>query len=58
MADDPKKKGKRDRSRVSSQTHETKYLARKTGKSSADVRAAKGNANSGKRAEVERALKK
>ena len=30
MADDPKKRGKADRSRVSTQPHEVKYQARKS----------------------------
>jgi hypothetical protein len=57
MADDTSKKGKRDAARVSSQDHEIKYLARKTGKSSAEVRQAKASASSDKRKAVERKLK-
>ncbi|MGZ9032046.1 MAG: DUF3606 domain-containing protein [Burkholderiaceae bacterium] len=58
MADDPKKKGKSDRSRVSSQDHEVKYVARKTGTSSAEVRQAKAGAKGTGRKEVEQKLKK
>ena len=56
MADDPKKKGKPDGSRMSSQAHEIKDLARKTGKSSAEVRQAKSGGKS--RKDIERQLKK
>lgn len=38
LADDPKRVGKSDRSRVSPQDHEVKCAARKTGSSSAEVR--------------------
>jgi hypothetical protein len=57
MADDLKKKGKRDGARMSDQPHEVKYLARKHGKSSAEVREAKAGAK-GSRKSVERQLKK
>lgn len=57
MADDLKKKGKRDSARMSDQPHEVKYVARKHGKSSAEVRQAKAGSK-GSRKELERQMKK
>jgi hypothetical protein len=57
MADDLKKKGKRDSARMSDQPHEVKYMARKHGKSSAEVREAKAGSKGGRK-ELERQMKK
>jgi hypothetical protein len=57
MADDPRKKGGRDRARVSSQDHEVKYVARKSGTSAAEVRNAKAEVKSTRRSDVEKRLK-
>jgi hypothetical protein len=46
MADDPKKRGKADRSRVSTQPHEVKYQAAKKRRSGAEANA---GAKSGQR---------
>jgi hypothetical protein len=58
MADDTKKKGMRDAARVSAQAHEIGYLARKTGRSKAEVREAKSGAKSDARKDVARRLAK
>jgi hypothetical protein len=57
MADDLKKKGKRDSARMSDQPHEVKYMARKHGTSSAAVREAKAGSK-GSRKVLERQMKK
>jgi hypothetical protein len=50
MADDPKKRGKADRSRQSKQEHEVRYQARKGAKSgpSSESRQAKAGSRSGR----------
>jgi hypothetical protein len=47
MADDPKKRGKADRSRVSSQPHELKYQAAKKRRAGAEAKSGSKAAREG-----------